>query len=178
MTCVEFINIIALILGPILAVFVGQFLQNRTKKREDKMALFTTIMASRVYGWTPDSVHALNTVEIIFSDSSSVIDQWKIYYDKLCIQSPDAAELKKIETEHTKLLLEMAKALGYKDKVTWETIQNPYIPAGMVNSINTQNESMRNYAELLRKANGAFSNLSNQGSGGFHDGQAENAQRG
>ena len=178
MTCVEFINIIALILGPILAVLVGQFLQNRTKKREDKIALFKSIMASRVHGWTSDSVYALNIVEIIFPDNPKVIAQWKILYDKLCVQNPDATELKKIETEHTKLLLEMAKALGYKDKVTWETIQNPYIPAGMVNSINMQNESMRNYAELLRKANGAFSNLSNQGSGGFHDGQAENAQRG
>ena len=172
MTCADVINIVALILGPILAVFIGQFLQNRTKKREDKMALFKSIMASRVHGWTSDSVYALNIVEIIFPDNPKVIAQWKILYDKLCVQNPDATELKKIETEHTKLLLEMAKALGYKDKVTWETIQNPYIPTGMVNSINMQNESMRNYAELLRKANGAFFN---QGSGGLHDGQAENA---
>lgn len=32
----------------------------------------------------------------------------------------------------------MANSLGYKDKITWETIQNPYVPVGMAQQIETQ----------------------------------------
>ena len=32
----------------------------------------------------------------------------------------------------------MAISLGHKDKITWETIQNPYIPIGIVNTVQQQ----------------------------------------
>ena len=37
-------NIIALIIIPILAVIIGQYLQTRAKKREDKMRIFTVLI--------------------------------------------------------------------------------------------------------------------------------------
>lgn len=43
----------------------------------------------------------------------------------------------------------MANSLGYKDKVTWETIQNPYIPKGMSQQINEWNQSQQAYTNLL-----------------------------
>ena len=43
----------------------------------------------------------------------------------------------------------MANSLGYKEKVTWETIQNPYIPQGLVDQINMQTTSQNNYNALL-----------------------------
>ena len=70
-------------------------------------------------------------------------------YDKYCVQNPDESQLKKIETAQYKLLESMAVSLGYKDKVTWETIQNPYIPQGMLRQIETQNQSQQAYNKLL-----------------------------
>ena len=169
----DIINFIAIFLAPIFSVWIAQWLQTRSKKRDDKMSVFKTLMASRVYGWTPESVHALNIVEIVFPDNPYVIKQWKIYYEKLCIQHPDEPELKQIENAHTKLLLEMAKALGYKDKVTWETIQNPYKPKGMAASLDIQSENMNNYAEILRMFR---ENLSKQSKGDATNGKNENAQ--
>ena len=37
-----------------------------------------------------------------------------------------------ITTAQCKLLEAMAKTLGYEKKITWETIQNPYLPDGLV----------------------------------------------
>ena len=71
------------------------------------------------------------------------------------------------------LLLEMAKALGYKDKVTWETIQNPYKPQGMSISQNIQSETMINYAEIVRIMK---DNLTKQAQGDSTNGKVENAQ--
>lgn len=52
------INTIAVIAIPLVAVDIAQKLQDRAEKRKDKMLIFKTLMTSRIYGWTPESVHA------------------------------------------------------------------------------------------------------------------------
>lgn len=148
----DLINILAIILSPIIAVIIGQFLQMKEKKHEDKMAIFKTLMTSRLYGsWTLDAIFALNTIDVIFSDDEKVRTQWKSYYEKLCIQNPDEMEIKKIQDEKNKLLEIMAKSLGYKDKITWETIQNPYCPKGLINDIQRQQQYQIAQIELIEK---------------------------
>lgn len=149
MSCDTILNLIALTVIPIVAVVIGHHLQDRSKKRDDKMEIFKILMTSRIYGWTNESVRALNIIDIVFSDDASVIQQWKNYYDKLCIQNPTEMDIKKIETEKNKLLETMANSLGYKDKITWETIQNPYIPKGMLDSMVQQQAFQNNQAELM-----------------------------
>ena len=103
----------------------------KSEKRKDKMHIFKVLMTSRKYGWTQESVHCLNIIDIVFSDDQKVRNAWKDLYDKYCVQNPDETQLKKIQNAQYKLLDTMASSLGYKDIVTWETIQNPYIPEGM-----------------------------------------------
>lgn len=149
MKLAEILNLIAIIIIPIIAVIIGQWLQTRSEKRKDKMHIFKTLMTSRVYGWTQESVYCLNIIDIVFADDREVRNAWKDLYDKYCVQNPDESQLKKIETAQYKLLESMAVSLGYKDKVTWETIQNPYIPRGMLRQIETQNQSQQAYNKLL-----------------------------
>ena len=149
MKLAEILNLIAIVIIPIIAVLIGQWLQTRSEKRKDKMHIFKTLMTSRVYGWTQESVHCLNIIDIVFADDKKVRNAWKDLYDKYCVQNPDESQLKKIETAQYKLLETMAVSLGYKDKVTWETIQNPYIPKGMLRQIEAQNQSQQAYNNLL-----------------------------
>ncbi len=106
-------------------------------------------MTSRIYGWTQESVHCLNIIDIVFSDDEKVRKAWKDLYDKYCVQSPDEIQLKRIQNAQYKLLETIAESLGYKDKVTWETIQNPYIPKGMLQQLREQNQSQQAYNNLL-----------------------------
>ena len=145
----EILNLIALIIVPIIAVMIGQYLQDRAKKREDKMDIFKALMTSRAFGWTNASVYALNTIEIVFANNKAVLQQWKVYYDKLCIEKPTETDLKKIQTERDKLIETIAKSLGYKNKITWETIQNPYIPKGMIDSLEQQQKQQNNQVEIM-----------------------------
>ena len=149
MKLAEILNLIAIIIIPIIAVLFGQWLQTYSENRKDKMHIFKTLMTSRVYGWTQESVHCLNIIDIVFADDKKVRNAWKDLYDKYCVQNPDESQLKKIETAQYKLLETMAVSLGYKDKVTWETIQNPYIPKGMLRQIEAQNQSQQAYNNLL-----------------------------
>ena len=153
MTCfqivVTVINIVAVIVAPIIAVFIAQKLQDRAEKRKDKMHIFKTLMTARIYGWTVESVHALNIIDIVFSDNNAVRAAWKDLNDKYHVSNPDDQNYKKIESAQYKLLETIANALGYKNEITWETIQNPYIPDGLLMQIKTQKESQQAYIDVL-----------------------------
>ena len=112
------INVVAIITIPIAAVFVGQKLQDRNQKRKDKMAIFQCLMTHRATGWAhQDTVNALNTIDIIFVDDESVRKCWADLFSKY---KPNYSTQ------------EITTALGYEKKITWETIQNPYLPDGLV----------------------------------------------
>lgn len=149
MNTAEILNLIAIIVIPIAAILIGQHLQDRAERRKDKMQIFKTLMTSRIYGWTVDSVHALNIIDIVFVNDKTVRAAWKDLNDKYNVSNPDQAHLKKIEQAQYKLLEAVANSLGYKDKITWETIQNPYIPIGMSMQIEAQKKSQQTYMDLL-----------------------------
>lgn len=149
MNCEIILNLIALIVIPIAAVVIGHHLQNRAKRREDKMEIFKALMISRALGWTNETVRALNIIEIVFYDNKEVLQQWKVYYDKLCVENPTETDVKKIQTERNKLLETIAKSLGYKNQITWETIQNPYIPKGMLDMMEQQQKYQNNQVEIM-----------------------------
>lgn len=136
----DIINIVAIVVSPIVAVIVGQYLQKREKQRADKMELFKILMIDRGLAWSIDSVKALNVIEIVFSDDKKVLNQWRNYYKMLCNDSPSEEELSEIKDEGDKLLSVMAESLGYKDKISWDTIRKPYIPKGLTESINQQQQ--------------------------------------
>lgn len=153
MEVMDIINIIAIIVSPIVAVIIGQTLQDKIRIRADKIEVFKTLMISRGMGLSLESVKALNIIEIVYSDDKKVLNQWKIYHDKLRVENPDETELGKIKTERDKLLEVMAKSLGYKDKITWETIQNPYIPDGLIDNMNQQQQYMNNQSAVMNMMN-------------------------
>ena len=63
------INLIAVIVAPIVAVIIGQKLQDRAEKRKDKMAVFKALMTYR-YGWSQESAIALNSSNLHLSDNN------------------------------------------------------------------------------------------------------------
>lgn len=136
-TWYKILNIVAILLVPIVAVIVGQKLQERAKRREDKMQIFKVFMTGRGRSWSLDMLWSLNMIDVVFADDNAVIRQWRIYYDKLCIENPSDRDLKKIGIEKNKLIEEIANSLGYKNKITWETIQNSYITQGMIEKRNS-----------------------------------------
>ena len=49
------------------------------------------------------------------------------------------------------LLEAIAVSLGYKDKITWETIQNPYIPNGLIEQLAYQKNMQQLYENVMTK---------------------------
>lgn len=147
----EWINLVAIIVIPILAVIIGQYLQDRSEKRKDKMRVFTHLMSYRSFGYIDQySVNIFNSVPIIFYDDKEVIEKYNSYLKSLNIK-PDDAQIKQkeIEDNKTKMLEAMAKALKYKN-INWELIQNPYIPKGLLDQIDAENTYKRGQVELAK----------------------------
>jgi hypothetical protein len=94
----------------------------------------------------------MNVIEFVFADDDKVCSAWKIYHEKCYVQNPTDAQLQQIKTAKEKLLEAMANSLGYKDQVTWETIQNPYVPDGMLNSMQQQQTIQNGQAEFAKVA--------------------------
>ena len=151
MDLLQVINVVALVIIPILAIILGRWLQDRAEKRKDKMQIFKTLMIARVYSYTRESVEALNIIDIVFSDDKSVRDAWAKLYDSYKVVNPDELHLQKIQQNQYKLLESMANTLGYKNEITWETIQNPYIPVGYSNQIKMQESFTKNMTSLTEQ---------------------------
>lgn len=147
----EWINLVAIIVIPILAVIIGQYLQDRSEKRKDKMRVFTHLMSYRSFGYIDQySVNIFNSVPIIFYDDKEVIEKYNSYLKSLNIKPNDAQiKQKEIEDNKTKMLGAMAKALKYKN-INWELIQNPYIPKGLLDQIDAENTYKRGQVEIAK----------------------------
>lgn len=150
-------NIIAVVLSPLIAVWISQLLQIRSEKRKDKMQVFMTLMRTRAFAWNMDIVNALNVIDVVFSDDKDVRDAWKNHYYALCVSEPKQNELKRIQETKYKLLEVMAKSLGYRDDINWEIIQSPYYPKGLDNQMTMNQYSQEMQATLLKQFSEALS---------------------
>lgn len=108
------------------------------------------------------SVNALNTIDIVFSNDKKVREAWKELNDKYHVTNPDQQQLIKIQNAQYKLIEAIANSLGYKNKITWETIQDPYMPIGMANQIEQQKKMQLAYYGVINGTNRIIQNQEQQ----------------
>jgi hypothetical protein len=109
---VEIITIIALVVGPILAVQVQEYLGVRRIRRERRHSVFRDLMATRgLDRISPEHVRALNRIDIEFYDDDEIITAWKKYLTHLGGELPVNQEER--NDLFVDLLMKMAKKLGY-----------------------------------------------------------------
>lgn len=128
----------ALISG-LLATLVTLWWQKRTAVYNSKKKIFETLMSYRYRIVEEESVHALNSIDVVFYNNDSVRRAYSDFLseaDKKPEMNPNIAD------KHLKLLEEMAKVLNLKN-IHWEDIKHSYYPNGLMEK--TQEEA------LLRK---------------------------
>jgi len=152
-TCLDIvntvINIIGMILIPMAIIYITKRVQAKEQNHNDKMNLFKVLMTYRNLGWSVEMVHALNMIDIVFSDDPNVRAAWKTYYEALCIQNPTKEEQNQISNAQYDLLNQMATALGYKEDILWDAVQKPYLPNGMLNSMAQQQQYQDGISQLV-----------------------------
>ncbi len=150
MTTTEILTIIAIILGPIIAVQVDRILAKRRDTRNRKLSIFKTLMATRGSILSFNHVEALNRIDLESQGTKhmKIIRAWKEYFDELCngftfeqMQSNAIPITERRQDLLANLLVEMGTALGYDfDKVLVK--RNAYTPKGHT-EIENQNDFIR-----------------------------------
>jgi hypothetical protein len=87
LTIIDWITIAAIFLGPIVAVQLTRFLDDRREIRGRKLQIFKSLMATRAYTVSWAHVEALNRIDLEFDKREkkerAVLDAWKQYLDLL-----------------------------------------------------------------------------------------------
>ncbi len=155
------IGIVNALIAALLSVLITHCLQIKAKKREDKMRILLDLMVSRIYGWTSQSVHSMNIIDIVFADSVNVKNAWHRFFDLCKVKDPSEQQLKDMEIARYKLIEEIANNLGYKDKLTWDEIQSCYMPQGMVDNLKNQQNFQNMQLQICKMMTMQAQNRSN-----------------
>lgn len=129
-------TIVAVLLGPVLAVIVTRFIDDSRADQYRKLEIFRTLMRTRKTPIVNDHVGALNLVEVEFIKHGDVIAAWKAYLANLGeplppIEQKDVYEtaVRKRDSLLTKLISEIAKVLKIKIEQL-DILEGNYIPQG------------------------------------------------
>ena len=131
------LTLFAIMAGPIAAVLVTRWGDDRREKRRRKHDVLTTLMRTRPARLSYEHVGALNLIQLEFSDSNSVLGAYGRYIEMLYQETPKEAESsKRLGDERSdrfiELLHQIAGDLGYSfDKKDLEKLS--YGPQGWEN---------------------------------------------
>lgn len=145
----EGLNLLALVIVPLVAVVVGQYLQTRSKKKDEQYKIFKELLRSRVFGINAESVETYNMIHIVFSSHKEVRKCWDAYFASLCVENPSEDDLSDCEQKQLALLKEMAKSLGYGDELSQAALATKYLPKGMVQNYMDDKRHRENYANTM-----------------------------
>ncbi len=77
------INALAIVLAPIVALWIGGILQRRSETHRSKLTLFGTLVGLRHEPLSTDAIRALNLIDAVFADDPAVREAWTRYYAAL-----------------------------------------------------------------------------------------------
>ncbi|MFC5066587.1 DUF6680 family protein [Flaviflagellibacter deserti] len=137
MTAMDVVNIVAIIVGPLLAVLITRWRDNRKENIRRRSDILEALMKTRPLRLSFEHVGALNLIQMEFFGKRSVIDAYKRYRDHLSQDFPqgDGAGKRFVETRDdlfVELIHAIASDLNYKfDKKDIEKLS--YGPVGWEN---------------------------------------------
>lgn len=139
--------IVTALISGLLATLVTIWWQNRSAIHKSKMKIFETLMAYRYRIIAEPSVHALNSIDVVFYKDDNVRRAYSDFLNEAAKRpemNPNTAD------KHLKLLEEMAKALNLNN-IHWDDIKQVYCPNGLLEKI--QEEEMLRKMQLQTTAN-------------------------
>jgi len=148
-------TIIAVLLGPILAVWITRIIDDRRAQQARKMDVFRTLMRTRRTPIHFDHVGALNLVEVEFVDHPKVVEAWKSYLKNLGEELPPLEQkdrydkaLKDRDALLTKLIYEVSVVLKFKVQQL-DILEGNYVPQGWHDDDSEQKLVRRHLIDVL-----------------------------
>jgi hypothetical protein len=136
---------LAIFLGPLVGVIFTFWFQSRKDRAAEKHRLFLTLMGDRkALVISQQMAQALNTIDVVFSDSIQIRNLWHEYYALL---HQPAGELK--VHKWLELLAAIAEELHYSH-LPQTDLDKFYIPQGHADQLDFQREVQSEWLRVLR----------------------------
>lgn len=111
------LTILAIIVGPLLALLLQRLAENRSRRKQDQLWTFKNLMMYRATPLAYPYVQALNLIDVAFNASSdkekAVRAAWNILLDHFTSNKGQPDFLETSRTLTAALLAAMGKCLGY-----------------------------------------------------------------
>lgn len=151
MTTEQIVTIIALIVGPALAVGITLLAQYLGNIRNQRLWVFQTLMAYRSDQFNAERIKALALIDVFYRKVPAVLAKWREYYDALndpkCKDNPGAFEAWR--RKQNEMLAEMAQALGYGRDIKYGEIDRVYAPIFFANNALMAQKSATEWLRIL-----------------------------
>jgi hypothetical protein len=156
MTISNWLMVTAVLLAPVIAIQVSEYLQRNRASRHRKQWVFSTLMATRAASISPDHVRALNSIDLEFTGKGekerAVIEAWKAYLahlnnGELLRKAPDTWGEKRADL-FADMMHKMAQQLDQDFQKT-RIRETSYWPEGLGQAEDEWNQIRRRLADLL-----------------------------
>jgi hypothetical protein len=115
----DWLTLLAIVVGPILAIAGQLWYQRRKELRDAKVGVFRVLMSFRNAQLSPDFVKALNLIDLVFYKDEAVRERWRKLWEFLNNKDnfsvPRSSEsIEKQRDLTAQLLSTMARELGFE----------------------------------------------------------------
>lgn len=131
----EFVTLLGLFVGPVIAVVITLWSQNRSNVRERQTQTLRMLLNTRHLPADPAYSVAINMVPIEFNRQAGIMAAWSSYIAAVRYRASEentSAHDQEINTKQTQLIFEISKHLGYRLSET-EIQSSAYASQGFVN---------------------------------------------
>ena len=116
-TWFEWLTVVAIVLGPVLALSAQRVLDWSREKRQQRLRLFLTLMSTRASHVAPAHVQALNSIDVIFNKKTrkhqAIRDAWRTVLRHMEGDTSKPGWGDRLNDLKADLYLVMGKAVGY-----------------------------------------------------------------
>ena len=114
LTLSDLLTIIAIFLGPIVALFLQRIIDYLREKKERRVRTFVTLMTTRAASLSPEHLNALNSIDVVFHKKPKVRDAWQKLRSHLATDPNQVGWQERQNDLKAILLSEIGKVVGYK----------------------------------------------------------------
>lgn len=118
MTLNECLTLVAIVLGPIVAVCITLWIEGRRRKRESRVLILRQLMITRHLAGDPNYSAAVNLIPVEFNDEPNVLAAYKAYQDAIRLPNPPADgvadRLQFVISKQTKMISAIMRTLSLK----------------------------------------------------------------
>ena len=167
----ELLTIVAIILGPIMAVGITVGTETRKRLKEQQTQTLRTLLSTRHLPSDPAYSTAINLIPVDFNSVKSVITAWTAYIEKIRVapvQGSEVAHEREILNKQTRLIFAMTQHLGYALAES-EIDISAYAAQGFINRDNLHLEALASWPRIASTLEAQTAFIASQNGGEAKD---------